>query len=182
MIPEILKGIDLVLITGGGPGTNPRYVRHSLKKQNPQRYQFEKRIIKYALRNKIPLLGICRGAQMIAEVMGGKIRNLQPAKRLLHNQTKKPQMGVHWIRLESGILLHKALRASRIKVNSMHQQEAYSLPGSLVCSAISDDNVIEAFESKRKNNSVIGLQFHPERLYKRRRVFLKIITSLVENK
>ncbi|HEY8417507.1 MAG TPA: gamma-glutamyl-gamma-aminobutyrate hydrolase family protein [Limnochordales bacterium] len=121
-----------------------------------------------ALARDLPVLGICRGHQMIACVVGGPC--LVPVDQVqstaLRHHVEDPPLGrrsVHPIRIEAGTRLHALVGANHIGVNSLHRQAVGQVAPPLIVSARADDGVVEALESS-VHRFVLGVQFHPELL------------------
>ena len=170
-LPEHLHG---VILTGGldigpniyGEDTDPEAdVRIS-----SERDEWEIPILKQALANNMPILGICRGMQLLNVVFGGKlIQDLSGHRNIEYPDDKSV---FHQIYLSPGTKLAAIMGSGGfIRVNSQHHQglgEAQKAP-SLLASAYSlDDGIIEAIESPN-HDWVIGVQWHneiEEELYK----------------
>ena len=163
-LPEHLHG---VILTGGldigpniyGEDTDPEAdVRIS-----SERDEWEIPILKQALANNMPILGICRGMQLLNVVFGGKlIQDLSGHRNIEYPDDKSV---FHQIYLSPGTKLAAIMGSGGfIRVNSQHHQglgEAQKAP-SLLASAYSlDDGIIEAIESPN-HDWVIGVQWHNE--------------------
>ena len=170
-LPEHLHG---VILTGGldigpniyGEDTDPEAdVRIS-----SERDEWEIPILKQALANNMPILGICRGMQLLNVVFGGKLIQDLSGHRDIESPEDKSVF--HQIYLSPGTKLAAIMGSGGfIRVNSQHHQglgEAQKAP-SLLASAYSlDDGIIEAIESPN-HDWVIGVQWHneiEEELYK----------------
>lgn len=171
VIAELLKGLDAIIFTGGGNAL-PEKVRKqphlpSLEEQNPERYRFDSYLIKQVLALDMPLIGICRGHQMLNEVMGGttysKIQTeISGAK--CHYQGDIPgKTPWHAIDIEEESKLASILGESKIEVNSFHNQSVLKAGKGLKIVARAPDGVVEAIESQ-EHFFVFGVQFHPEKM------------------
>lgn len=166
---EILGGI---IITGGGAPLAPELLAKpylpDLKNQAPERYEFEARLIRHALNLKMPLVGICRGNQMLNEVVGGstysRIQTEIPGS-LTHHQAGLAPWHEPWhpVSLVPGSQLAGILGSSRIEVNSLHHQAIRKVAPGFRAVAYAPDGVIEAIESQ-EHPFAFGLQFHPEKM------------------
>lgn len=160
-IDKILDTIDGILFTGGGDAKKfSKEDLPSLREQQPLRYDFEMELMKHAKERKIPMLGICRGFQMMIEVFGG---NLALETIDGHKQNLPGGKPWHRIRITEGSLLHEILNDLEWDVNSFHIQKVGQMPDSFIVSGIAEDGVIEAIESKEEQ-FMVGMQFHPEEL------------------
>lgn len=107
-----------------------------------------------------PILGICRGMQMISVALGGDlIQNLPPERLFFHGRSDRDL--VHPLRTAEGSLIH-SLYGPRIQVNSNHHQAVGRLGRGLVATAWSEGGVVEVLE--HPGLPVLGVQFHPERM------------------
>lgn len=172
----LLNDLDGVFISGGGPGLKTHQRVWPLKNQNPRRYDFEENLINMCLKKEIPLLGICRGFQTIAQVLGGKI-NHQIISPINHRHVEPHSAPVHPLNIiDEDSLIFRALKTKHIEVNSIHTQSVEKLPSSLKRTAISpEDDVLECYESvKDFKPFILGLQFHPEKMYTHTPIFADI--------
>jgi putative glutamine amidotransferase len=155
-----------MVATGGGDVDPSRYgeqTRVDLMDVDPVRDEWEFTAIPYWLERGRPLLGICRGLQVLAVVSGGKLhQDLPTAGYNNHWMADRAHEPVHGVRVTPGSLAERAL-GGRNKVNSIHHQAVKELGAGLVPTAWSDDDVIEAVEAA-DGRPVVGLQWHPERL------------------
>ena len=127
---------------------------------DPERDRMEQRLLNDALKMKMPVLGICRGSQMINVHLGGTllvdVYETFHAKRKL--RTVLPRMHVD-VRKDS--MLRKIVGRDRLKVNSLHHQAVDRLGDGLSVCARDETGVIQATESK-SYPFLLGVQWHPE--------------------
>lgn len=142
--------MNLIVICGGN---DLPFIKKN--KANILRYKLNNLIFKKAIKNKIPILGICYGAQYIAY----KFKSLIG---------KKKHVGEHKIYLEQ--------EKSVIKVNSYHNTIINKLGKSLKIQGYAPDKSVEYF--MHKNKKIIGIQWHPERYKKFKKIDLDIIRSI----
>ncbi|EWH11933.1 peptidase C26 [Catenovulum agarivorans DS-2] len=143
-----------------------------------KRDELEMHYIKYALQHSKPLLGICRGFQLLNVVCGGSLYpDIRPMRRKTTNRAmilaRKP------VRVCKHSKLASILGKTRIRVNSLHHQAINQLGDNLSACAYDADNFIQAIESTNKQ-PLLGVQWHPEYLlYKsrQRRLFRWLIKS-----
>lgn len=119
-----------------------------------------------------PVLGICRGIQVLACALGGTLLQDIPAQTGLAHPFGEP----HDILVRGGGFLSPFL-PERAEVNSLHHQAIRTLPPGFMVSAVSPDGIIEAIEST-KGLPLFGVQFHPERLVARDERMLGIFRVL----
>lgn len=123
-------------------------------------YNFDEYIVKKALDNNMPILGICRGMQMLANIDNGY--NCLEKINEDNSHCVREQKYVHNINIYDNTSLKEIIGSSNIKVNSRHRY-AITKVNNFIISSTSEDGVIESIESKDKT-FVIGVQWHPEKL------------------
>lgn len=163
-LPDFLDGL---LLTGGGDidpllfGEEPL---HQSGEINPLRDAYEMRICHEALEKDLPMLGICRGMQVMNIVKGGSIYQdigVQAGTTLKHIQQAPRSYGTHSIFVEDGTLLTDLWENKRTVVNSLHHQSCSHLGEGFLASARSADGLVEAIEHEGCLFAV-GVQWHPE--------------------
>ncbi len=173
---EMLDGLDILLFMGGGDIEAKWFD----EKQSPlagtpnqKRDEFEMLLFKLALQRRLPIMGICRGHQLINIALGGSIYQDLPteypdlaeagyAPLINHSRPDSEWAGVHDILIDKDSRLHQVLKISHACVNSTHHQALKDLGRTLRVTATSRDGVIEAIESD--TYPIAAVQFHPERL------------------
>lgn len=135
--------------------------------------EYEHIIAKYCYEKNIPCLGICAGLNNIVRALGGKILRLDNPET--HKSFDKY---VHNIKIDKNSKFYEIVEKTEMKVNSRHKCFTASLK-ILTPVAYSPDNIIEVVEDKTKK-FFIGLQFHPESLYKEDENMNKIFKSFIE--
>lgn len=153
------------LVIGGGDDVHPTLYDEVAAHQDydQARDALEIRYIHWALEQTIPILGICRGMQLINVVQGGKL--FADISRLRKNTSNKeivlPRKPVH-ISPQSRLaqLVHKP----RLRVNSLHHQAVSDLGQGLRTCALDNDGFIQAIEHNQQAQ-IVGVQWHPEYLF-----------------
>lgn len=161
LIPEFIDNYEGILFSGGGgllPEIKVMDELPDLRTQNPLRYDFELSLIQAAIKQKIPVMGICRGHQMINDALGGYVKNLNNES---HRQNKPYDVAVHSVKIDKDSHLYEATGTNKLNVNSLHRQVIDEVGENLKVTAFSDDNYIEAIEGT-KDSFIMGIQFHPE--------------------
>lgn len=133
------------------------------------RDEVEIHVARWADDDNKPLLGICRGIQLMNVAMGGNLYQDIPSQvgSGLHKERKVTDSWralVHSIKLTEGTHLHSIFGMDEIKVNSLHHQAVRDIAPGLVVSALAADGIIEGLEDPNKN-FFIGVQPHPELLW-----------------
>jgi putative glutamine amidotransferase len=141
-----------------------------LEKTHPLKDKIEIELIRHALRRKLPILGICRGSQLLNVVCGGTLYgDVQKEKksRLKHIDFAHYDTYRHPISIVAGSPLGKWYLRKTLRVNSYHHQGIRDLAPRFKPMASSKDGLIEAYHDP-KEEFVVGLQFHPERMLEER--------------
>lgn len=144
---------------------------------NPLRDTFEIELARQALTQDIPVLGICRGCQVLNVAAGGSLIQHLDSPGLSHQQKAPRNYPIHAILIERNSLLMGIVGQEQIRVNSFHHQ-AIRKPGTgLWVTACAPDGTVEAVES-RQNRFALGVQWHPECLEDRYSALL--FTALIK--
>jgi len=149
-VNKILEKVDGVLFSGGADiGDDEPYDKLSFN------------VIKEAEKRNMPVLGVCRGMQLIAINHGGTLTTHDDDPDLfMRHKASSFSLAGHNINIKADSKLNQIFRTQKIHVNSLHHQSVEN-PGDLYVSATSDDGTIEAVESLG-HNFIIGVQWHPE--------------------
>lgn len=161
---EILDEIDALLLTGGGDVDPALYGGDSETAQlvDRGRDDFEAELLRGAIGRDMPVLGICRGIQILNVVQGGTLRNLRDDAEL--SQTHgigTRSMAAHTVEIAEGSRLAGILGTGELKVNSFHGQAVDRVGRELVVAARAADGVVEALEMPSRS-FVVTTQWHPE--------------------
>lgn len=160
--PEADLSFDGLLLTGGGDVSPDRYGQENRDclLVDPDRDRAEFALAAAYLAAGKPILGICRGMQVLNVALGGTlIQDLGEERNAFHRRLEADK--VHPVLAREDSLLH-ALYGSVFPVNSAHHQAADRPGRGVVLSARSESGVAEALELP--NAPVLGVQFHPERM------------------
>jgi putative glutamine amidotransferase len=153
------------LVIGGGNDISPEHYGGELDAKvllDPERDQLEMHWIRWAQARGLPLLGICRGAQLINVVAGGNLHpDLRSLRRLTsHRPSLLPRKPVA---LAPDSMLARICGRTRLHVNSLHHQAVHHCGEGLRVVARDRDAIVQAIESGEAA-TVLGLQWHPEYL------------------
>jgi putative glutamine amidotransferase len=162
--PE-LDRVDGVVITGGhdvdpvlyaaAPEVEPRH--------DPARDALESAVIDRALARGLPLLGICRGAQLLNVRLGGSLfQELRSRRR--HTSNRWTILPLKTLLVEPRSQLQGLFRRSRARINSLHNQGIDRLGDGLVVAGRDLDDIVQAVEMPARP-FVLGVQWHPEFLF-----------------
>ena len=143
----------------------PENFKH-LEKTHPLKDEMEIGLIRRALRKRLPILGICRGSQLLNVVCGGTLYgDVQKEKksRLKHINFAHYDTYRHPISIVPGSPLQMWYRRKTLRVNSYHHQGIRDLARRFKPMAYAKDGLVEAYYDPSAG-FVVGLQFHPERM------------------
>ena len=182
---RLLARLDGLVLSGGNFDIHPSYYREKpiegLGTIKAQRSGFEIDLTTAALKQDLPVLGICGGAQAINVVLGGSLYQdigAQVAEAQEHQQSRKSVKRGHRISIQPRTLLRRIVGRSHAEVNTTHHQAVKTLGRGLIVNAVAGDGIVEGIESTR-HAFVIGVQWHPEVLAPRQRHQRRIFVALV---
>lgn len=186
MCHELLSLLDGIVFTGGHDLSPYVYGEDALAKigeMDPTRDVSDVMMLKMAKKMKLPILGICKGEQLINAVFGGTLyQDISYNKEafIIHSQKNLPQHPVHFVDLIKETHLSEIYpNVDQISVNSLHHQCVKDLAPEFRASAIAKDGVIEAIEYKG-DQFILGVQWHPEMMYDCNEDARKIFDFFVE--
>lgn len=181
----LLKMCSGLLMTGG-QDINPRLYGQSASSRCgeicPERDAMEPHLFNEALKHDKPVLGICRGLQMINVVLGGTLYQDLPSQtnsNINHRMKPPYDRECHRVNLVQGTALHRLLQVEIMGVTSNHHQGIDKLGEGLEVMAASEDGIIEAVSLPEKK-FVWAVQWHPEYDYLKNVFSKKIFQAFVE--
>jgi putative glutamine amidotransferase len=162
------ESCDGVLLMGGGD-VDPKYYgqsRHELTNVNElERDELELWVVRQALAEGKPILGICRGCQILnVGAKGNLVQDVPEKYARNHTVQSYEELGQvrHEVELEKGSLIHELVGKDVIVVNSGHHQSVDVVGEGLRVSGKSADKVVEIIESVDRGHFCLGIQCHPE--------------------
>ncbi len=185
-LKQLSKDMDGFLFTGG-PDVHPFLFGEETQAHcgnvSAARDQMEISLLPMIIELRKPVLGICRGIQVLNIALGGNIWQDIPSQitrdfPLAHSQPFSYDMACHTVALTEGSLLARISERSSIKVNSMHHQAVKDLAPGLIASAYSPDHLIEALEMT-DYPFLIGVQWHPEYLWENNEEAFRLFQTFV---
>mgnify|MGYP001006349583 CR=1 FL=1 len=171
-VDAIMDHVDGILITGGGDIETKRFNGQDHPRVygvDTNRDNLEIAIVNAAVSNPKPILGICRGVQIMNVALGGDLfTDIEDQKKdaLKHDWFPGyPRDRIsHAVEIRSGSLLNKIFDISSVEVNSLHHQAIRNLSTALTATAFAPDGLIEAVEIG-SHPFFVGVQWHPEWLF-----------------
>jgi putative glutamine amidotransferase len=179
-----VEAIDGLLLTGGQDVSPLLYGEEpdvKLENTYPRRDAFEFQLLHAVYQLKKPILGICRGLQLINVAFKGTLYqdvSLRPDTHVKHCQNYLVDEPTHTIHVSPDTVLHSIFEKDRILVNSWHHQCVKELADGFTCSATAKDGLVEAFE-KMDNSFLLAVQWHPELTSHKDPDMLKLFQRLV---
>lgn len=186
-LSAMLDRMDGVVFSGGGDIDPLRFGQ--LPEKNcgaisPMRDEMELTLCHLLLeRPEKAALGICRGFQVMNVALGGDVVQdifTQYPEAMLHRQKQPEQYPSHPVAIEEGTLLHRCVQETGVTVNSLHHQAVGRVGEGFRICAKAPDGIIEAAEGEGRP-FFLGVQWHPERLWKTdcisQRIFLAFVRA-----
>ena len=157
------------LILSGGHDINPyNYGQEPSQKIGetfPERDTYEMILLEESKKRNIPILGICRGFQLINVAAGGTLYqdlSLIPGNILKHNQVSNPTLKTHKVEIKENSFI-SSIFGKETMVNSFHHQVIDKVANDFIVVAKASDGVVEAIEHKTYK-FLVAVQWHPEML------------------
>jgi microsomal dipeptidase-like Zn-dependent dipeptidase/gamma-glutamyl-gamma-aminobutyrate hydrolase PuuD len=170
VLEAIVSRIDGLALSGGGDIYAPLFneeLHPEVKSYDLERDNYELELVRLAAARQIPILGICRGIQLINVAFGGNliqdIPSQVPSSGICHSQEEERKVATHTVNILPHSTLHKITGKEILPVNSFHHQAVKIVAPGFEAVAHADDGVIEAIEST-EGKSIMGVQWHPENM------------------
>jgi putative glutamine amidotransferase len=172
---DVIRSAQGILLPGGGdviPSIYGEAAHRTYSAAEPGRDDYELELARRAVEADVPLLGICRGIQVLNVARGGSlVQDIQDeiGVTVNHTQRDSPVTIAHEVWISEGSLLDRLMRerleSDACPVNSRHHQAPKVLGAGLIVSATAPDGVIEAIEDSSRR-FCLGVQWHPENFYR----------------
>lgn len=164
---SVVTKLDGLVLTGGGdldPGLYGRPGATKVRNVQQERDRTELALFQAARDLGVPVLGICRGIQVINVACGGDLYTDIPSEYITWvNHYSEDDDECHWVSLSRESRLFGAIGAGEVKVNSYHHQAVKRLGSGLRAVGWAQDGLIEAVEAE-DGTWLVGVQWHPERM------------------
>lgn len=187
-LEDIDRHLDIInglIFTGGEDVSSLLFGEEPMKEVDTicmARDKMEMELFKRAYERGIPILGICRGMQLINVSLGGTLYqdiNIQLPDSLGHRCTFNIHQGYHNINILDNSILFNIFNVKKLAVNSNHHQSIKKLGENLRTTSITSDGIIESIESIN-DKFVLGVQFHPEAMMESDDMFKKLFNYFVD--
>lgn len=164
-VERSLQNVDGVLMLGGMDVDPKRYTSDAdeiarAEASSPVADEFEISLIKTAVDRGLPVLGICRGSQIINVAFGGSLIT-DLGKGTMHTHPDGNEFTDHDVTIESGSRLEGVYPAGPISIRSAHHQAVAQVAPGLKVAATAADGIVEAVEAA-DDRWLVGVQWHPE--------------------
>ncbi|GAB6394742.1 MAG: gamma-glutamyl-gamma-aminobutyrate hydrolase family protein [Bacteroidales bacterium] len=170
-LAAIVSELDGLLLSGGGD-INPLFLKEEplpqlqLENVDTFRDEYDLLLLRLAYRYQVPIMGICRGHQLINAAFGGSLyQDIQAQKKnaLRHNQGTQREFPSHTITLTGdAVRLRAILKSERAYVNSFHHQAVRDVAPEFISAAVAPDGINEGME--HPEYSIFSVQWHPENM------------------
>ena len=188
-VEELIGVVDGIIFSGGADIRPDRYgddyIHEKTYGVSDLRDDFEFQLLEAALRADVPVLAICRGIQVLNVGLGGSLYQDVPTEypdAIKHTQPWEVgswEDPIHQVAVERDSLLGDLLDAATVGTNSAHHQSLKQVASELRVIGRSDDGSIEAVEHPDKR-FVLGVQWHPEKMFQCHTEHLRLFAGLVE--
>ncbi|MCX7709767.1 MAG: gamma-glutamyl-gamma-aminobutyrate hydrolase family protein [Clostridia bacterium] len=188
ILQDIYEKIDGILLSGGDDVDAVHFGEWNLPcngEISPYRDRMELFLARKVLEEGKPVLGICRGVQMMNVAIGGSLyqdiySQIRDRCLLQHSQKAPRWYPTHEVVVKSGSKVWKAHGKESVRVNSFHHQAIKDVADGFEITASSPDGMIEAIEF-RNHPFAVGVQWHPELMWEKDQSFLELFKDFIEN-
>jgi microsomal dipeptidase-like Zn-dependent dipeptidase/gamma-glutamyl-gamma-aminobutyrate hydrolase PuuD len=170
VLDRILSQIDGLVLSGGGDVHASFYneeLHPSVESCDLERDRYDLYLAQKAVEKQMPVLGICRGHQVLNVAFGGSliqdIPSQMPDSKINHSQSEAREIGTHNISVLSESKLYNILGTKELAVNSFHHQAVNAVAENFAVAAVAADGLTEAIEST-EGKAALGVQWHPENM------------------
>ncbi|HHW48242.1 MAG TPA: gamma-glutamyl-gamma-aminobutyrate hydrolase family protein [Clostridiaceae bacterium] len=186
-LADICKRLDGFLISGGPDIDAGLFGEENLPfngEISPLRDSLEIFIAREAIRSGKPILGICRGIQVLNVALGGTLyqdiySQIKNKVLIKHSQNAPKWYPTHCIAVEEGSKVWTVYKRERVCVNSFHHQAIKDVADGFLVTSRTSDGIIESIEHA-KHVFAVGVQWHPELMWEKDKQHLGLFTKFIE--
>lgn len=165
----------------GGDDVDPKHYGEKIEFDNvvttPLRDDFELALVEIIKNDRRPILGICRGEQLLNVAFGGSLYQHIDS----HRQKEPGTQNLRAAKVKEGSFLHSLSAETDIKINSFHHQAVKDVAPGFIASALADDGIVEAIEPEiTTDRFFLAVQWHPEIFYATDKAAANIFKSFIE--
>jgi putative glutamine amidotransferase len=167
----------------GGPDPHPRLWGeevHPTTVIDEARDELEYALLRDCLERRIPVLGVCRGLQVVNVALGGSLVQDLPSAPVDHRGNGDRQAIAHELRLLEGSRIAAISGTTRLRSNTAHHQGVGRLGTGLVASGWAEDGCVEALEWAGDEQWLVAVQYHPEDLHDAEPAHLRLFTAFLD--
>ena len=184
---ELLNALDGVIFTGGEDFDPAYYNERPIPQMgtiNASRDRFDIKLLNLAAERGVPILGICRGVQLINIAFGGSLYQDLPAQyhdtSIRHRQRQSNTETSHAVIVEENTAFSDIVKERMLMVNSFHHQAVKDVARGFRVAGKSPDKIVEVIEKIDDDNWILGVQFHPELRVTNDLAMRRIFQSFIE--
>ncbi|MFL5625221.1 MAG: gamma-glutamyl-gamma-aminobutyrate hydrolase family protein [Ktedonobacteraceae bacterium] len=185
VLESLLSRLDGLLLSGGGDIDSVRYdedARPVLGSIDTQLDELEFSLVAWALQEDMPILGVCRGMQLLNVALGGSLyQDLEEdyPGAMLHCRRELPRNTlIHNIHVATGSRMEKILGTNELWINSLHHQAVKAPGANIYISGRAEDGVAELLEMPN-HRFVVGIQGHPEEIYTQEAACARLFSAFI---
>jgi putative glutamine amidotransferase len=185
LMQQQMQLVDALLLSGGYD-VHPLFYQEEpargLEAFRIDRDLYEIQLLQIAKASHKPILGICRGLQLLNVAFGGTLYQdigLALPSALQHSQKAKPEEATHSVIVVPKTKLHHIMEEEVILANSFHHQAIKDLAPGLVANAYTKDGLIEGIEGK-EDLFILAVQWHPELMLSKHPKMFKLFQAFIE--
>lgn len=171
--PALIDKLDGILLTGSDSNVHPHYYNDTKHYKNmlldTERDSFVLSLIPLILKQRLPVMAICRGFQEMNVALGGSLHQMVHEVKGMQDHRENGDIPrimryepVHAINVVPGGLLERLLNKRRLYVNSLHSQGIKTIAPKVRVEAYADDGLVEAISLPNAKGFALAVQWHPE--------------------
>lgn len=183
---RVIEFADGVILPGSITDVNPKFYGTEKSQfcgeEGVARDQSDFFLLDEAFKRKIPVFGICFGHQSLNVFCGGSLyQDLahETHTNINHRQWDLNSPPTHTVKMEDDSIVHRLFEQHVIPVNSFHHQGVKKLASNLRATAYAPDGVVESYENRNNGHFLMGVQWHPERMWREFPVQLRLFEEFI---